>query len=166
MEQYRSLAVRDVPEPEIGPGDVLIRVQACGICGSDVHGYDGSTGRRIPPIIMGHEAAGIIAAGGAGGDRLAPRRPRDLRFDGLLRRVLLLPPRADQPLRQPAGAGRVVCGVSVARRVRGVRGRAATHPLPAARRAVVRAGCAGGGAFGRIPRGRTWSRPRCTARCS
>ena len=52
--------MRDVPEPVIGPGDVLIHVQACGICGSDVHGYDGSTGRRIPPIIMGHEAAGVV----------------------------------------------------------------------------------------------------------
>jgi L-iditol 2-dehydrogenase len=39
----------------------LIRVKACGICGSDVHGMDGSTGRRIPPLIMGHEAAGIVA---------------------------------------------------------------------------------------------------------
>src|SRR5205814_10601797 len=38
---------------------------ACGICGSDVHGYDGTSGRRIPPIVMGHEAAGIVAAVGA-----------------------------------------------------------------------------------------------------
>ena len=43
-----------------------MRVAACGICGSDVHGYDGSSGRRIPPIVMGHEAAGIVAAAGAG----------------------------------------------------------------------------------------------------
>jgi threonine dehydrogenase-like Zn-dependent dehydrogenase len=34
---------------------------ACGICGSDIHGLDGSTGRRIPPLIMGHEASGGIA---------------------------------------------------------------------------------------------------------
>jgi L-iditol 2-dehydrogenase len=40
---------------------VLVAVKACGICGSDVHGMDGSTGRRRPPIIMGHEAAGQIA---------------------------------------------------------------------------------------------------------
>ena len=46
--------------PELAPSDVLIQVKACGICGSDVHGYDGSTGRRIPPIIMGHEAAGVV----------------------------------------------------------------------------------------------------------
>jgi L-iditol 2-dehydrogenase len=45
---------------------VLIRVAACGICGSDVHGFDGSSGRRIPPIVMGHEAAGIVAAVGSG----------------------------------------------------------------------------------------------------
>ena len=51
--------------PEFGPADVLVAVKACGICGSDVHGLDGSTGRRQPPIIMGHEAAGIIAEVGS-----------------------------------------------------------------------------------------------------
>jgi L-iditol 2-dehydrogenase len=50
----------DFPVPEIGTDDVLIRVKACGICGSDVHGSTGKTGRRIPPLIMGHEAAGIV----------------------------------------------------------------------------------------------------------
>jgi len=54
----------DVPEPEMGDGDVLVRVEAVGICGSDVHGMDGSSGRRIPPLIMGHEAAGTIEAVG------------------------------------------------------------------------------------------------------
>ena len=49
-----------MPVPEVGDEDVLVRVQACGICGSDVHGYDGSSGRRIPPLVMGHEAAGQI----------------------------------------------------------------------------------------------------------
>ena len=65
LEEARKLNMRDVPRPAIGPGDVLIQVKACGICGSDVHGYDGSTGRRIPPLIMGHEAAGVIAEVGA-----------------------------------------------------------------------------------------------------
>jgi len=65
LEGLKNLQIRDVSEPEIGPADVLIQVKACGICGSDVHGYDGSTGRRIPPIIMGHEAAGVIAKVGA-----------------------------------------------------------------------------------------------------
>lgn len=50
----------DVPDPDVGDDDVLIRVKACGICGSDVHGYTGETGRRLPPLIMGHEAAGIV----------------------------------------------------------------------------------------------------------
>lgn len=55
----------DMDPPQIGnPDDVLIRVKACGICGSDVHGMDGSTGRRIPPIVMGHEASGVIEAAG------------------------------------------------------------------------------------------------------
>ncbi len=51
--------------PQPGPNEVLIRVQAVGICGSDVHGMDGSSGRRVPPIIMGHEASGIIAEVGS-----------------------------------------------------------------------------------------------------
>lgn len=64
LEEYKRFAYRDVPEPELGPRDVMIRVKACGICGSDIHGMDGSTGRRQPPIIMGHEAAGVIAETG------------------------------------------------------------------------------------------------------
>jgi L-iditol 2-dehydrogenase len=60
LKEYRQLEVVDFPKPEIKADEVLVRVAACGICGSDVHGYDGSTGRRIPPLVMGHEAAGII----------------------------------------------------------------------------------------------------------
>jgi L-iditol 2-dehydrogenase len=65
LQEYMQLEYTKVPEPEVGPGEVLIQVKACGICGSDIHGLDGSTGRRIPPVIMGHEAAGIIAQAGA-----------------------------------------------------------------------------------------------------
>jgi L-iditol 2-dehydrogenase len=61
LEDARVLNIREVPEPEVGARDVLIKVKACGICGSDVHGYDGSTKRRIPPLVMGHEAAGVVA---------------------------------------------------------------------------------------------------------
>src|SRR5690606_29393550 len=53
------------PDPEYGNDEVLIKVKACGICGSDVHGLDGSTGRRRPPLIMGHEASGVIVATGS-----------------------------------------------------------------------------------------------------
>ncbi|HTS52388.1 MAG TPA: alcohol dehydrogenase catalytic domain-containing protein, partial [Burkholderiales bacterium] len=72
LKEYLQLELADFPQPEPGPGEVLIRVAACGICGSDVHGYDGASGRRIPPIVMGHEAAGLIAAVGAGVTRFKP----------------------------------------------------------------------------------------------
>lgn len=66
LSEYKHLEIAELPDPTPGRGEVLVSVAACGICGSDVHGYDGSSGRRIPPIIMGHEAAGTIAALGGG----------------------------------------------------------------------------------------------------
>jgi len=72
LSQYRQLTVEDLPIPGCGPHDVLVQVAACGICGSDVHGYDGSSGRRIPPIVMGHEAAGIVAAVGSAVTSISP----------------------------------------------------------------------------------------------
>lgn len=65
LTKYKEMELTEMPAPEIGPEEVLVRVKACGICGSDVHGFDGSTGRRIPPLVMGHEAAGVIAEVGA-----------------------------------------------------------------------------------------------------
>lgn len=65
LEACNELRVQEFPDPVPSPGEVLIAVRACGICGSDVHGMDGSTGRRQPPIIMGHEASGEIVAHGA-----------------------------------------------------------------------------------------------------
>jgi L-iditol 2-dehydrogenase len=76
LSQYLKLEVTEIPAPTPAPDEVLLRVEACGICGSDVHGFDGSSGRRIPPIVMGHEAAGTIASvgsavtGWAPGDRI------------------------------------------------------------------------------------------------
>jgi L-iditol 2-dehydrogenase len=66
LSQYRCLELTDIAMPVPGRDEVLIQVAACGICGSDVHGYDGTSGRRIPPIVMGHEAAGTVAAVGQG----------------------------------------------------------------------------------------------------
>jgi L-iditol 2-dehydrogenase len=71
LSKYNQLEIVDMPAPTAGPDEVLVRVEACGICGSDVHGMDGSTGRRIPPIVMGHEAAGTVAAVGSGVDDIA-----------------------------------------------------------------------------------------------
>ncbi len=65
LTEYQKLEIVDLPKPEISANDLLVQVKACGICGSDIHGWDGSTGRRKPPLVMGHEAAGIVAAVGA-----------------------------------------------------------------------------------------------------
>jgi L-iditol 2-dehydrogenase len=68
------LELQDWPIPAYAPDDLLIRVKACAICGSDIKGYSGKTGRRQPPIIMGHEAAGVVEAVGA---NVAGFRPGD-----------------------------------------------------------------------------------------
>lgn len=55
---------REIPLP--GEGEVQVKVMACGICGSDVHGYLGITGRRLPGVVMGHEFSGVVSAVGKG----------------------------------------------------------------------------------------------------
>jgi L-iditol 2-dehydrogenase len=72
LTEYMKLELVQMDKPEIGADDILVRVRACGICGSDVHGLDGSTGRRIPPLVMGHEAAGVVELVGSGVRDLAP----------------------------------------------------------------------------------------------
>ncbi len=69
LTAYKKFYFGEAAVPQLGADEVLIKVAACGICGSDVHGMDGSTGRRLPPIIMGHEAAGTVVEVGpeAGG---------------------------------------------------------------------------------------------------
>lgn len=62
----RSLRWDEWAERPPGPGEVVMRVAAVGICGSDLHGYTGESGRRTPPMVMGHEATGVVAALGAG----------------------------------------------------------------------------------------------------
>jgi L-iditol 2-dehydrogenase len=72
LSEYNQLDITDLPAPVPGADEILVRVAACGICGSDVHGYDGTSGRRIPPIVMGHEAAGVVAAAGSGVSKFKP----------------------------------------------------------------------------------------------
>jgi L-iditol 2-dehydrogenase len=73
-----DIRLSEIANPKPAPGEALIQVKACGVCGSDVHGYLGITGRRIPPMVMGHEFSGQVAEVGAGvagieaGDRVAP----------------------------------------------------------------------------------------------
>lgn len=74
-----EMALQERPDPQPAAGEVVVAVRAAGICGSDVHGYMGSTGRRRPGIVMGHEAAGDVIEVGPGvtsvraGDRVALR---------------------------------------------------------------------------------------------
>jgi L-iditol 2-dehydrogenase len=72
LEEYKKLRVTDMPDPIAGSDEVRIKVEACGICGSDIHGFDGSSGRRVPPIIMGHEAAGVVESVGIAVGDIAP----------------------------------------------------------------------------------------------
>lgn len=79
LSDYKRLEYVEVDQPSPGDDELLIRVAACGICGSDVHGFDGSTGRRLPPIIMGHEAAGTVESIGRSVSRF--RRGDRVTFD-------------------------------------------------------------------------------------
>jgi D-arabinose 1-dehydrogenase-like Zn-dependent alcohol dehydrogenase len=56
----KKLAIENVPIPEPGPGEVLVRVKACGICLSDVHLIDGTLPSPLPRVTPGHESAGVI----------------------------------------------------------------------------------------------------------
>ncbi len=70
-----SFSLVDRPRPELRDDEVLVRIRAVGICGSDVHGMTGATGRRIPPIVMGHEASGeVVQVGSDVDDRWLSRR--------------------------------------------------------------------------------------------
>jgi L-iditol 2-dehydrogenase len=60
LEAYNKLVYKNFPDPIVADDEVLVKVESVGICGSDVHGMDGSTGRRVPPLVMGHEASGVI----------------------------------------------------------------------------------------------------------
>ena len=61
---------RDEPEPVRGPADALVRIEAVGICGSDMHAWHGHDPRRVPPLILGHEACGTVIDGPEAGERV------------------------------------------------------------------------------------------------
>jgi threonine dehydrogenase-like Zn-dependent dehydrogenase len=65
-----TLGFRDVPDPVPAPGEYLVRVEAVGICGSDMHAYLGHDARRPAPLILGHEAAGVVVGGPNDGMRV------------------------------------------------------------------------------------------------
>jgi propanol-preferring alcohol dehydrogenase len=67
----RPLAARELPPPEVGPDDVLVRVAACGVCRTDLHVADGDLPHR-GPVVPGHEVVGEVVRCGARVDRFAP----------------------------------------------------------------------------------------------
>jgi L-iditol 2-dehydrogenase len=67
----KSIEYRDAPNPSPGDGEVLIRIESVGICGSDMHAYLGHDDRRPAPLILGHEAAGTVVSGLQKGRRVA-----------------------------------------------------------------------------------------------
>ncbi|ASJ75257.1 alcohol dehydrogenase catalytic domain-containing protein [Granulosicoccus antarcticus] len=66
----QELQYRDEPDPVAAEQEVTVKVEASGICGSDMHAYHGHDERRIPPLILGHEAAGIVMDGRYAGQRM------------------------------------------------------------------------------------------------
>ena len=55
-----KMTMQDLPKPVLQPGEVLVKMESVGICGSDVHGFTGESGRRAPGMVMGHEIVGKI----------------------------------------------------------------------------------------------------------
>ena len=72
----KDVRVEDLPDPQVSENEILVKVKSSGICGSDVHAFEGKSRRRVPPLILGHEFAGVVADVGSGvhdfqnGDRI------------------------------------------------------------------------------------------------
>jgi L-iditol 2-dehydrogenase len=60
----KDIRIEDVPDPQVNKDEVLVGVKSAGICGSDAHAFLGKSKRRVPPLIMGHEFAGVVADAG------------------------------------------------------------------------------------------------------
>lgn len=65
-----EVTYRDEPVPEVIPGEALLRIETVGICGSDMHAYHGHDPRRVPPLVLGHEACGTVLEGRYKGQRV------------------------------------------------------------------------------------------------
>ncbi len=162
------LVYRDEPEPEARPGEAIIRVEAVGICGSDMHAIHGHDSRRPTPIILGHEAAGRVLTGALAGRRVAVNplwTPLDDEFarEGRphlspRREVLSMPPRpgafaelvrapeenlVEIPADMPAQHAALAEPIAVAFHAVNHGARLLGRPLPGLRCAVL-----GGGAIG------------------
>jgi len=67
--ESNPLDFSDVPVPQAGPGEVLVRVRCCGVCRTDLHVIEGELPPRISPLIPGHQVVGIVESGGEGAQR-------------------------------------------------------------------------------------------------
>ena len=110
----RGLWLEDVPEPEIGINDVLIRVKKTGICGTDLHIYnwDAWAQKTIPvPMVVGHEFVGEIVRSGIQREGFSSRRNRQRRRPRRLRPMPKLPrrPPASVCAYQGVGVNRPGC---------------------------------------------------------
>jgi propanol-preferring alcohol dehydrogenase len=68
----KPLRAAEIPRPVPGPGQVLLRVAACGVCRTDLHVADGELPRPKLPLVLGHEIVGVVVARGPGAERFAP----------------------------------------------------------------------------------------------
>ena len=88
------------PDPRPGPREVVVRVEAVGLCGTDLHVLDGEFAPTVYPIVPGHETTGIVHQVGDQVSHIGARRPGRRRSVALLRRLPLLHRRPAQPVRQ------------------------------------------------------------------
>lgn len=163
-----TLAYRDEPDPAPMAGEAIIRVEAVGICGSDMHAIHGHDSRRPVPIILGHEAAGRVLTGRLAGKRVAVNPlvvPADCPFARAgrphlspRREILSMPPRpgafaelvrapeenlVEIPEAMPAAKAALAEPIAVSYHAVHHGARLLDRPLPAARCVVL-----GGGAIG------------------
>jgi L-iditol 2-dehydrogenase len=75
LVEFGRLEVQDLPDAHPGPGEVVVEIGYTGICGSDIHGFTGANGRRVPGMVMGHETSGRVLALGEGVDGPAVGTP-------------------------------------------------------------------------------------------
>lgn len=66
-----QLELQDLPQPDPRPGQVVVDLVYCGLCGSDMHAYHGLDDRRVPPLVLGHETVGVVRDGALKGKRVA-----------------------------------------------------------------------------------------------
>lgn len=104
-----DMTLEDLPQPTPGPGEVLVRMTKVGICGSDVHGFTGESGRRAPGMVMGHEAVGIVEAQGDGVD--SPKVGDQVTVYNIIAETAPTPEEGD-----PSFLAKKVIGVNLAKR--------------------------------------------------